>query len=97
MPTRWPSWPRRGVGVEPARIMTLQGEGKRLSSLLLEDGREAPIDALYLAPPTRLNSSLAGQLGCALDDGASGLVIRTDAAKLTSVAGVYAAGDAARA
>lgn len=87
---------RRGVGVEPARIVALQGEGQQLSSLLLEDGRE-PIDALYLAPSTRLNSPIAEQLGCALDDGPFGPVIRTDAAKLTSVPGVYAAGDAARA
>lgn len=37
------------------------------------------------------------QLGCALDDGPFGPVIRTDAAKMTTVSSVYAAGDAARA
>jgi len=88
---------RRGVTLEPARVTELRGENQGLSSLLLADGREAPIDALYLAPRTRLNSTIAEQLGCALDDGPFGPVIRTDAAKLTTVAGVYAAGDAARA
>jgi thioredoxin reductase len=88
---------RRGVTIEPAPIAALHGEGVALSSLLLKDGREAPIDALYLAPHSRLNSTVAEQLGCALDDGPFGPVIRTDAAKLTSVPGVYAAGDAARA
>jgi thioredoxin reductase len=87
----------RGVTIEPGRIVALQGEGAGLSSLLLDDGRETPIDALYLAPRTRLNSSIAEQLGCALDDGPFGPIIRTDPAKLTSVPGVYAAGDAARA
>ena len=87
---------RRGVLIEPARIAALQGKESHLSSLLLDDGREAAIDAIYLAPRTRLNSSIAEQLGCALDDGPLGPVIRTDAARLTSVPGVYAAGDAAR-
>ncbi len=87
----------RGVGIEPAAVAALVGEGGSLSGLMLEDGRTAPLDALYLAPRTRMNSPLAERLGCALDDGPFGSVIRTDAAKLTTVAGVYAAGDVARA
>jgi thioredoxin reductase len=87
----------RGVAIEPSPIAALEGESGGLSSLLLDDGRASPIDALYLAPRTHLNSPIAEQLGCALDDGPFGPMIRTDAAKLTSVPGVYAAGDAARA
>jgi thioredoxin reductase len=87
----------RGVAIEPAQIVALRGDDTTLSSLLLVDGREQPIDALYLAPRSRLNSPIAGQLGCALDDGPFGPVIRTDAARLTTVPGVYAAGDVARA
>ena len=87
---------QRGVTIEPARIGALRGEKGGLSSLLLEDGRDAPIDALYVAPRTRLNSAIAEQLGCALDDGPFGSVIRTDEKKLTTVPGVYAAGDIAR-
>ncbi|WP_299506191.1 NAD(P)/FAD-dependent oxidoreductase [uncultured Roseobacter sp.] len=88
---------QRGVTIERARIITLQGEATSLSSLSLESGRSVPIDALYLAPRTRLNSKIAEQLGCVLDDGPFGPIIHTDAAKLTSVPGVYAAGDIARA
>lgn len=88
---------RRGVEIEPAPIATLLGEGDTLSSVRFMDGRTAAIDALYLAPRSRLNSPLAEQLGCALDEGPFGPVIRTDATKLTTVAGVYAAGDIARA
>lgn len=88
---------RRGVAIEPEQIMALRGENRALSSLSLVDGREVAIDALYLAPRSRLNSPIAAQLGCALDDGPFGPMIRTDAAKLTSVGGVYAAGDIARA
>jgi len=88
---------RRAVAIEPAQIVGLRGEGTALSSLVLDDGREMSVDALYLAPHSRLNSPVAEQLGCALDDGPFGPMIRTDAAKLTTVPGVYAAGDAARA
>lgn len=87
---------RRGVSIEPGRIAALRGDGPELSSLLLADGRDIATDALFLAPRSRLNSPIAEQLGCALDDGPFGPVIRTDAAKLTTVPGVYAAGDIAR-
>ncbi|WP_440641842.1 NAD(P)/FAD-dependent oxidoreductase [Bradyrhizobium sp. PUT101] len=86
----------RCVTIEPARVLALQGEGEGLSSLLLDDGRNVPVDALYLAPRTRINSPIAEQLGCALEDGPFGPVIQTDAAKLTTVSGIYAAGDVAR-
>lgn len=88
---------RRDVSIEPAPVRLLQGENGTLSSLLLADGRAVAIDALFLAPRSRLNSSIAERLGCALDDGPFGAIVRTDAAKLTSVPGVYAAGDIARA
>ena len=87
---------RRGVTLEPASVLELRGESSGLSSILLSNGQEVDIDALYLAPRTRLNSPIAEQLGCLLDDGPLGPVIRTDAAKLTTVPGVYAAGDVAR-
>lgn len=88
---------QRGVMIEPARITALRGENGGLSSLLLADGRDAPIDALYVAPRSRLNSPIAEQLGCVLNDGPFGLVIHTDEKKQTTVPGVYAAGDIARA
>ncbi|MFK4003371.1 NAD(P)/FAD-dependent oxidoreductase [Qipengyuania sp. NPDC077563] len=88
---------RRGVTIEPVPIRSLQGEDGTLASLLLDDGRAVGIDALFLAPRSRLNSPIAERLGCVLDEGPFGPVVRTDAAKLTSVAGVYAAGDIARA
>ena len=88
---------RRGVRVEPAAVAGLEGEGADLSHLRLADGRLCGIEALYVSPATRLNSPLAEQLGCALDDGPFGPIIRTDADRMTTVPGVYAAGDIARA
>jgi thioredoxin reductase len=70
-----------------------QGDGV---SLRLEDGREVELDGLFTAPLAQLSSPLAGQLGCALEEGPLGSVIKTDAMKGTSIDGVYACGDAAR-
>lgn len=88
---------QRDVSIEAASIKELRGKDRTLTSLLLGDGREAAIDALFLAPRSTFNSPIAERLGCALDNGPFGPVVRTDAARLTSVPGVYAAGDIARA
>jgi thioredoxin reductase len=85
----------RGVAIESARVVALEGPGQQLSAVRLEGGRLVPLDALFLAPRTRPGSPLAEQLGCAFDDGPFGPVIRTDAMKMTTVPGVFAAGDAA--
>lgn len=87
---------RREVAIEPSRVKALHGEGTALSSLELEDGRTSPLEALYIGARTHLNSDLADQLGCALEDGPFGKLVRTDEWKLTSVPGVFAAGDITR-
>jgi thioredoxin reductase len=86
----------RGVVVEPASIVALEGEGKALSSAILADGRRSAVEALYLFPTVRLNSGIAEQLGCAIDVSPFGPVIHTSAMKETTIPGVFAAGDAAR-
>ena len=87
---------RRGVVIEPAPVHSLEGDDGGPVILALGDGRRAIADALYIAAPTRLNSGLAERIGCAIDDGPFGPIIRTDADKMTTVPGVYAAGDIAR-
>jgi thioredoxin reductase len=87
---------QRGVALEPAPVRALHGEGAQLSAIELIDGRTSGVDALYLGPRTRLNSEIAQQLGCALDEGTFGSIIRTDGDKLTTISGVYAAGDITR-
>lgn len=86
-----------GVTVEPGRLKRLVGEGRALSAVEFEDGRERSVEALYVAPQSCLASPIAEQLGAAIDDGPMGPVIRTDADKMTTVSGLYAAGDIARA
>ena len=86
----------RGIAIEPAPVRALHGDGAHLSAIELTDGRTAGIDALYVGPRTRLNSDIAQQLGCDLDEGRFGSIIRTDDARMTTVPGVYAAGDITR-
>lgn len=87
----------RGVVIERAPVVSLYGDGWRLESIALTDGRNVATEALFLGPRTHLNSDLASQLGCELHDGPFGRFIRTDEWKATTVDGVYAAGDITRA
>ncbi|MGE4322705.1 MAG: NAD(P)/FAD-dependent oxidoreductase [Sphingobium sp.] len=87
----------RGVRIEPPPVTGLSGEGTDLSAVELADGRRTAIAALYIAPRSCLNSPLAEQLGARIDEGPMGPVIHTDGDKLTTVPGLYAAGDIARA
>lgn len=82
----------RGVAVEPARIARVAGH----ATVELDDGRSVACDGLFVASRTHVASPLAGQLGCAFEDGPLGAFVRTDAMQATSVPGVFACGDAAR-
>jgi thioredoxin reductase len=86
---------RRAVTIEPAPIAALEGD-HALTGARLEDGRVVELDALYTASRTRMASGIAEQLGCAFDAGMLGPVIRVDGMQMTTVPGVYAAGDIAR-
>ena len=85
----------RGVQVERTPIVELLGAAPDLEAVRLSDGRVLPIHAVFTAPRISLVSSLAEQLGCAIEDGPLGPFVRVDGRQLTSVEGIFAAGDAA--
>ena len=90
----------RGVRIEERPVTGLIGEAPALTGICVTEGDGETVielDALFTASRTRMASPIAGELGCAFDDGPFGPVIRTDARKETTVPGVFAAGDAARA
>lgn len=87
----------RGVTVETAPVEALRGDGSNLSEIALTGGRTVPLDALFIGARTFLNSPIAEQLGCEMEDGPLGPFLRTDPMKMTTVPGVYAAGDITRA
>ncbi|MET0264614.1 MAG: NAD(P)/FAD-dependent oxidoreductase, partial [Duganella sp.] len=83
----------RGVVIERTAVKRISGH----ATVELADSRTLTMAGLFVASRTHSGSPLAEQLGCALEEGATGLFVRTDATKATSVAGVFACGDAARA
>jgi len=83
----------RGVAVESGAVARLL-DG---ATVELRDGRCFEMDGLFSVTRTRMASAVASQLGCAMEDGPTGAFIRTDAMQATSVPGVFACGDAARA
>jgi thioredoxin reductase len=87
----------RGVRIEERPVAALLGEAPELSGVRLTDDTVVPVDAMFTQPRLRMASSLAEQLGCEFEDAPAGPIIRTDGQKATSVPGVFAAGDAARA
>lgn len=83
----------RGVSFEPEPIRAITGH----ADIELQSGRVVRLGGLFTATGTQPSSPLAEQLGCALDESPAGKFIRTDGMKATTVKGVYACGDAARA
>lgn len=84
----------RGVTLERARVTAITGSQ---ATVHLQDGRSIALAGLFLASRVSAASPIAAQLGCAFVDGPLGPYIQTDEAKETTVAGVFACGDAARA
>lgn len=83
----------RGVAIEAQHVGALADH----ATVVLLDGRRVETAGLFTLSRTRMASPLAQQLGCAFEDGHLGPFIRVDEAKQTTVAGVFACGDAARA
>lgn len=85
----------RGVRIERTPIVELLGGAPELEAVRLSDGRIVPLSAVFTAPKIHMASPLAEELGCAFDEGPLGPFLRVDDWKQTTIAGVYAAGDAA--
>jgi thioredoxin reductase len=83
----------RGVSFESEPIRAIGGH----ADIELASGRIVRLGGLFTATGTQPSSPLAEQLGCALDESPAGKFIRTDGMKATTVPGVFACGDAARA
>lgn len=87
---------KRGIEIDRTPIQSVS-DGKTPNSIMLhlEDGRSLEFAGLNLAPKVRPSSNLAEQLGCELEQGPMGPLIKTDPMmRETSVRGVFACGDA---
>lgn len=85
----------RGVVVESAPIVALLGDAPGLSGIALADGRQVAVHALFVAPTLHLHP-LIDQLQLEMDAGPTGAFVHTDERRMTSVPGIYAAGDIVR-
>lgn len=83
----------RGVKVEATPVAAIIDDAR----VVLADGRSEAFAGVFTASRTAPGSPLAAQLGCEHEEGLLGPFVRTDAMKATSVAGVFACGDLARA
>jgi thioredoxin reductase len=84
---------RLGVGLRTERITGVEAADDRLRRVVFAAGEPLEANALFVHGTTRQASGLAEQLGCQLlEDGS----VAVDDMQLTSVPGVYAAGDLAR-
>jgi len=78
------------VKIEPVRVLSVEDR----ATVVLEDERRMPQAGLFTGTSMRMASPTAEQLGCDVDDGPMGQIIRTDSIKATTVKGVFACGDA---
>lgn len=90
----------RGVQIEEAPLARLIPNGREphpreLEAVEFRDGRRIPYGALFSGTRASFASPLAERLGCQVEQGPTGPMVKTDTRKETTVAGVFAAGDAA--
>ncbi len=82
----------RGVTIEETPIVRIEGE----ADVLLADGRSLSFAGLFVASKCRPATPVAADMGCALEETLFGVQIKVQGTKETSIAGVFACGDAAR-
>lgn len=83
---------RNGIPIHEERIVRVDGKDGQLERIVFADGTGLPRRALFLPTLPRQHSDLPERLGCELTE--IGLV-KVNADGLTTVPGVYAAGDLA--
>ncbi|WP_209085930.1 NAD(P)/FAD-dependent oxidoreductase [Agrobacterium tumefaciens] len=83
----------RGVHLEAVRIREIAGH----ADVVLTDGRSMALAGLFTQPTLRISANWIEKLGCKIDEGPMGSTIVTDPMKQTTVRGVFACGDVARA
>ncbi|MBJ8416987.1 NAD(P)/FAD-dependent oxidoreductase [Acinetobacter courvalinii] len=82
----------RGVVIEQRLIQEIMGQ----SDVLLADGAVIQLEGLFATTKCSIAQDWIFKLGCEIEQSAIGEVIKTNAMKETSVAGIFACGDVAR-
>jgi thioredoxin reductase len=83
----------RGVSVRSERIVRLEGQDGILQRIVFAGGETLPRRAMFVSGKQQQHSDLAARLGCAISPKRS---VETGKLEMTSIPGLYVAGDASR-
>ena len=81
-----------GVKIYTQKIIKLEGEEGQLHQIILDDGTAVPVDALFFSTRQDQRSVIARNIGCLFNEKGH---IECNKMQMTSVEGIYVAGDAA--
>lgn len=84
---------RRNIPVADGRIVEIAHHEGRIATVNLDTGRHIAVDILFAQPRNKPSASLHESLGLATADTPSGIVLKVDERRQTSMPGIYAAGD----
>ncbi|WP_407430107.1 NAD(P)/FAD-dependent oxidoreductase [Arcticibacter sp.] len=87
---QWQRLEKSKVSLIESGIVEIIHRNGQLSSLVLDDGQQVQLSALYAAIPFQQHSDIPQMLGCEMTENGH---IRVDPMQKTSVPGVYACGD----
>ncbi|WP_426337885.1 NAD(P)/FAD-dependent oxidoreductase [Pseudoduganella sp. S-14] len=85
----------RSISVVAGRIVEIAHQKGHISTVNLESGRNIAVDVLFAQPRSKPSASLHESMGLATVDTPTGIVLKVDERRQTSVPGIYAAGDLA--
>jgi len=85
-----------GVAINDDTILSLEHEDGNLRAVVTAGG-PVRLDALFTHPPAHLSTDIGIGLGCETKPGGMGDIFAVDHLQQTTVPGVFAAGDIARA
>ncbi|MFG6464300.1 NAD(P)/FAD-dependent oxidoreductase [Roseateles sp. DXS20W] len=86
---------RRKIAVVDGRIIEIAHRQGRIATVNLESGRHVAVDVVFAHPRIRPSAGLHESLGLAAVDTPTGIVLKVDERRQTSMPGIYAAGDLA--
>lgn len=85
----------RQVRLVDGRITQIAGRGNHSATIKIDTGLDVAVDVLFAHPRTRPSASLHAVLGLATINTPTGIALKTDERRETSIPGIYAAGDLA--
>ncbi|WP_233967301.1 NAD(P)/FAD-dependent oxidoreductase [Pectobacterium polaris] len=85
----------RHVSLVDGRITEIARHGSHSTTIKIDTGPDVAVDILFAHPRTRPSASLHDTLGLATVNTPTGIVLKTDERRETSIPGIYAAGDLA--